>query len=428
MNRRAFIKKSTLATGIALSPYILPSGRLYAATGQRLANHVVFCMFAGGVRNLEAIDKAEGYLMPNLLHGRGNISTSIAHDIFPLPTRIDPLKQYGTLFQKFKYAEGPTGHFNGHTTAITGRYTNTTLSRSTPPEFPTIFELYRKHSKNSGLNAWWLTYENSLYPILAYSQYPGYGPDYGANHFAATRFFAGENGLSLQNALQFEPEELSLSGEMTSFLNDIFSSGQLHLQQGTNHGDNTREGFLSFISDMFSYHSSGQIKDPWQVGNMNNDMLNIFYAEQLIQSFQPELLVVNMFGVDVCHNNFTGYCDSLYKADYAVSHLWNTIQSTPGMYNDTVLIVAPEVGRNLTPNYILDQNGKSAFDHTEDAARDIFCLIMGPDHIVKQNQVFHDTLGESIDIVPTIANILGFYPEVEGLLPGRFLNEAFLGG
>ena len=31
------------------APYILPSGRLFAASGARKANHVVLCLFAGGV-------------------------------------------------------------------------------------------------------------------------------------------------------------------------------------------------------------------------------------------------------------------------------------------------------------------------------------------------------------------------------------------
>ena len=35
-------------------PYILPTGRLFAATGSQLAPHVVFVMFAGGVRQQES--------------------------------------------------------------------------------------------------------------------------------------------------------------------------------------------------------------------------------------------------------------------------------------------------------------------------------------------------------------------------------------
>ena len=74
MNRRKFMKSLGMATaGAFAAPYILPSGRLFAATGSRVANHVVLCLYAGGVRNMESIDKAEGNLMPNILRGTESI-------------------------------------------------------------------------------------------------------------------------------------------------------------------------------------------------------------------------------------------------------------------------------------------------------------------------------------------------------------------
>ena len=69
MKRRAFIKQAGLAAaGAFAAPYLLPSGRLFAATGARKANHVVFCMFAGGVRNLDSVEHNDGNLMKNLLN------------------------------------------------------------------------------------------------------------------------------------------------------------------------------------------------------------------------------------------------------------------------------------------------------------------------------------------------------------------------
>src|SRR5262245_45611447 len=117
MKRRDFLKKAGVATaGAFAAPYILPSGRLFAVTGSRLANHVVFCMFAGGVRNLESIDKAEGNLMRAMLNGTEAITPDILPAMQPLPSSPLPqaLQNYGTLFKNFKYASGPTGHYNGH--------------------------------------------------------------------------------------------------------------------------------------------------------------------------------------------------------------------------------------------------------------------------------------------------------------------------
>jgi hypothetical protein len=115
-------------------------------------------------------------------------------------------------------------------------------------------------------------------------------------------------------------------------------------------------------------------------------------------------------------------------ADYAASHLWQTIESTPGMAGDTVLIMMPEVGRNSQPNSILDVNGRGALDHTssDPMAREIFCLIAGPPGVIRQGQVISSVEGESIDIVPTIADLLGFEQGAASYLPGRALTQAFI--
>ena len=60
-------------------------------------------------------------------------------------------------------------------------------------------------------------------------------------------------------------------------------------------------------------------------------------------------------------------------------------------------------------------------------SREIFCMMLGhqTDVGVLSNNVVN-TSGESIDVVPTIANILGFDNDIPGgLLNGRVLNEAF---
>ena len=79
MNRSEFLKTLGLATaGAVVAPYILPSGRLFAATGARAVNHVVVCLFAGGVRNFESVQMIDGNLMPSMLQGSSGISPDIA--------------------------------------------------------------------------------------------------------------------------------------------------------------------------------------------------------------------------------------------------------------------------------------------------------------------------------------------------------------
>lgn len=435
MERREFIKRAGLAGAATIAlPYLLPSGRLFAASGMRKANHVVFCLYAGGVRNLESIHKQDGNLMRAILNGTETISSDILPGLQPIPNSplALPLQNYGTLFKEFRYASGPTGHYNGHTTAITGNYTQVDLDIKANPTNPTVFELYRKHNspQQTALNSWWVSNTIGPYVSLNYSKYQGYGAAYGANFICPTTLISASGNDVLGNMKTFNASEENAVKSIRDFADKNFASNYIEGNAGvTNTGADTFT-LQGFISDSLNKAITGQYTNPWLLPNaniMSNDMYNIFFAEEILKQFKPELLVVNMQDVDICHSNFTQYANNLRKADYAVAHLWNTIQNTPGLANDTILIVAPEHGRNLNTNSIIDNYGRKALDHTSDAtSREIFCLIVGPPNVVKQGLEINTVTGESIDIVPTIANILGFDVNIPGgILSGSSLNQAF---
>lgn len=436
MKRRDFVKKVGAATaGAFVVPYILPSGRLFAATAARKANHVVFCLFAGGVRNLESVQKAEGNLMRAMLNGTEAINPSIIASMTPLPSSPLPLplQNYGTLFKNVKYGYGPTGHYNGHTTAITGAYTTTDLSIKDNPFNPTIFEYYRKYNspQQTALNAWWVSNTLGPYPALNYSKYPGYGSAYGANFIAPTSLIstAGYNAIGAPHS--FSSQEEAVMRNIRGFMDNNFPLNFTDNSAGVTNTEADTAALHTFITQLYSDAIAGLFQNPWSIsGGMNNDMYNIFFAEKIIQQFHPELLVVNMQDVDVCHTNFTQYCNNLRKADYAVAHLWNTIQQTPGMANDTIMIIAPEHGRNNATNSVLDANGRYAIDHTapdpsqggDQMARDIFCLVVGPPAKVHNGLVVSGAAGESIEVVPVLSNILGYDSDVPGGMLKPYVN------
>ncbi len=431
MRRRSFITKAATATaGAMVLPYILPSGRLFAATGTRIVDHVVFCLFAGGVRNLESMHKVDGNLMPNTLLGSESISSDIASAIPSLGTiGSQRLQEQGTLFREFRFAQGPTGHFSGHSTALTGVYNLVDINIRTRPQSPTIFEYYRKHTdpSTSALNAWWISNSLGPYPALNFSSHPDYGALYGANFIQPASIINQTSYNVLGNPKEFAASEREKVAQMRAFFDENFA-GQVNLADaGVFNPESDAAQIDSFIQTAFAEANSGVYNNPWGTGFMTGDMMNMFAAEKIMQRFTPELMVVNMQDVDVCHGNFTQYAAALHVADYALAHLWQTIQSTPGMANNTILIAAPEHGRNLQPNTVVDQYGRYAIDHTSDAtSREIFCLVVGPTGKVVQNQNITQQMGESIDIVPTIAKILGFHDQVGGMLPGQPLNQAFV--
>jgi len=401
----------------------------------RKANHVVFCLFAGGVRNLESMQKADGNLMPHILSGSESISPDIAPGMDPItPLGGSPLENYGTLFKEFRYNQGPTGHFNGHTTAMTGVYTTTDLNLKEPPKYPTIFEYYRKHNtpSMSALNAWWVSNALGPYPSLNYSSDANYGALYGANYVQPLSLIS-QSGLNvLGDPKNFSTSEDDTAGKIRELLDKNFGAQYSSGDAGVENTEIDAASLESFINNEFNEVSIGGYNDPWGLGAgiMNNDMYNVLFAEKIIQQFQPELLVVNMQDVDVCHSDFTQYCNNLRKSDYALAKLWDTIQNTAGMANDTILIAAPEHGRNLDPNTLVDPYGRYALDHTgDDSSREIFCLALGPSGVVKQGQSISTVEGESIDVVPTIADILGFYSDIPMSyrnLMGSPLDQAFV--
>ena len=447
MKRRDFIKKAGVAAAGAIAvPYILPSGRLFAASGIRKVNHVVFCMFAGGVRNLESVDKSLGNLMPNMLLGNEAVVPDIAAAIaLSAPPNFNlgyNLQSKGTLFKEFRYKKGPTGHFNGHTTAITGAYTTADLNIRDHPHTPTIFEYYRKHNSpaQTAKKCWWVSNTLGPYPALNFSSFAGYGADYGANFIAPTALFSfDQNGYNpVSNVMDFTDPEKDQINKIRTFMNHNFNRNYVSGDAGVINTELDAAAIQTWINSMFSLYASGGFNQPWGPGSYNNDMMNIFFAEKIIEAFQPELLVVNMQDVDVAHFNFTNYAVNLKKADLAVAHLWSKIQSTPGMADDTVMIIAPEHGRNEFTNSSIDMNGRAALDHTaaidevsgDQMAREIFCQVLGPSSIVRQGQVITGTAGESIDVAAAIANLLGFDTQMPSGMLRNFtdtgIQQAFL--
>jgi hypothetical protein len=137
--------------------------------------------------------------------------------------------------------------------------------------------------------------------------------------------------------------------------------------------------------------------------------------------FKPALTVVNLGDVDGCHSDFTGYLRSLHRADHAIGHLWNYIQTQiPAMAGNTILLTSPECGRNLNHNPIKDQNDWYAYDHSDANASRVFSMMAGPN--VPSNLAIGsegNPVGFTADNVPTLAEILGIKDDV---LNGGFLE------
>ena len=436
MNRRKFLKQTGLATVTAVAaPYILPSGRLFAASGRRAAEHVVFVAFAGGVRQQESVlrryvedsqgEPYPGNIMYNMLSGDAPIAKIVygtgEGGATPIPSILSaPLESQGTLFAEVNAVS--RGHFLGMNSLVQGT-TVVTQGLKQRPINPTIFEYLRRHGGYKATDTWFVG--NSIggsLPLLNYSDHPDYGPQYAGNFFAPSVTFLGPGQDYLKNAQTYHPEnELAPMQQMKAFLDQQFNAdGSGGFDGGLNNTPEEQEAIKNFMKHMFEKVDAGTVNFPPITSS--GDAVAVGFACEVISEFKPAFTFVNLSNVDNCHSNFSSYLSAMHRADHAVGHLWEHIQNTPGMAGNTTIILTPECGRNLEPNNILDENDWLAYDHSDENSLRIFSLMAGP-NVPAGVQVGGEgnPIGMVTDSMMTVADILGVMPEVQAggmVLPG----------
>jgi len=442
MKRKSFIKKAAAATaGSIVLPYILPSGRLFAATPDPKSEYVVYILFAGGVRQQESV--LQGYLhtsqdldssfagniMPNLMAGAqptkkiayGTTSAGGTVGDTPIPKILtNPLVNDGVLFKEVR-AVNP-GHYGGLNSLLTGN-ASVAQGLKVRPNFPTIFEYARKHLGLKATETWFIgnTIANS-YNLLNGSTHPDYGLQYGANFFAPTVTFGSQGRDVLANAKVYHPqEELAPMYKMKNFLDNVFRVKQGEIPSIKN-TDEDKNRIKDFVRNTFQKQSAGQIPRPPVTDN--GDLATLSYAGEVLKEFKPKILVVNMTAVDTCHGNFSSYLRALHRADHGVGWLWNYIQTQiPEMSGKTTILLSPECGRNMNPNPITDENDWFGYDHSDSNTSRVFTMMAGA-AMGGTRGTFSETWdinkpgAYTTDNVLTIADIMGF----KNMIPSGFVD------
>lgn len=429
MKRREFVKKAaTLTAGSMVMPYLLPGGRLFAKTNAPLAEHVVFVIFGGGLRQQDSYLQryladsqgfpSEGNILYNILEGApptskiayGTTPPGQSSGSQPIPKILSQtLQKQGTLFAEMRAISG--GHYGGLNSLITGSRVEGQGLKVRPIN-PTVFEYARRFGGFKATDTWFIgnTIGNSL-PLLNSSKHPDFGLPYGANFFAPNITFGGDGQAALSNAKIYHPqEELEPIYAMKNFLDQSFNIKKGDLP-GIKNTDAERTLIKEFIANTFLRKAAGQLPMP---PVNSGDGSTMGYAAEVLRVFKPKLLVVNMSGIDGCHSNFTGYLQAMHRADHALGFLWDYIQNQiPEMSGKTVMLFAPECGRNLKSNPIIDSNDWYGYDHGDANSLRVFGGMVGKS--VPQNLVVGSEsapTGKVTDFNLTIAEILGYKSEV----------------
>lgn len=476
ISRRSFLGGCGLAAaGAALAP-LIKTRRAHAA-GDFATRRVVILGIGGGLRRRESLGMAEGATMPNLFgripliggFGSGDAGNPVIDPQYAanrpalaLPTpRATPLYTEGALITNLRYAEGSPGHLQGHACLISGAYNNLENRADARLSVPTLFELHRRESNAPATDAWYVSQVGGFYSALQTSDHPDYGSRFAGTYVSPPNAMqivmpviaSGRRELDIADGvfpvIPNDADETAASRRLRQILdgnapefrydraifrgtaseNDAF---QEHLARI--YGDGT---YQEFFPDSFGIGL--ETETPGDIDS-TPDAQTIYQAEQILSRFKPTVTVISLLDVDVCHQDFNGYLRGQQIADACASHLWNFIQSTDGLADETTLIILPEHGRHLTGNgQNPDSFGRTGIDHGngDDGDRDVWVLALGPD--IRQDTVIAPTdvsqsgrtsgSYETIDAIRLASELLGYGEAQEAALteseirPGLVIQE-----
>ncbi len=479
LSRRSFLRGGLgglgLAAGTAALAPLVRTRR--AVAGGLTTRRVVIVGIGGGLRRHESLGMAQGATMPNLFgrvpvipgFGSGDAGDPVIAPeyaavarplVLPAP-RVTPLHTEGTLITNLRYAEGPPGHLQGHACLVSGYYNQLENRADARLPVPTIFELHRKATGAPATDAWYLNVPGGFYRALQASAAPGYGPRYAGSYLSPPALLSpivpitatGVRHLDLAGGFELPvvPRDAAedaavrrltgvLDGNYPRYADDGVTvradeadNAAVHDHLAEIFADDT---YQALFPDAFGI---GVEEDDGSLG-ATADALTTYHCEQLLARFQPSVMSMTLLDVDACHDDFNGYLRGQQIADACVSHLWQFIQSTDGLRDETTLIVLPEHGRHLFHNgQNPDSLGRSGIDHGQgdDGDRDVWMLALGPD--IAAGEVLAPTgvtqpgrssgRYETIDAVMTAMTLLGHGErmteelELAGARPGVVIEE-----
>jgi hypothetical protein len=363
LSKRQFLQLA----GVAIANRIAP---LFGWNGaNRSDRKVIIVTFGGGVRYAETFTP----------EGQRNI-----------PRLVD-LRSRGFFFKECAN-NGVLSHFNSTGSIVTGNWQRVDDFGFQSPASPTIFELYRKQSGASPMDAW-IVATNKSFAQMGAGADRDWGPLYGANVVLPKQLLLeavgsvvqkpAEGGLaSRDNVLRQLEGILSEGYEGVGWT--IFQTNRI-LDQSVR--DTLTRGLLEYINGPETPTSG--------------DELTFFITREVMREFAPRLLLVNFWDMDVAHwGSYSLYLQAITKTDRLTGMLWDEIQINPHYKDKTTLLVVPELGRDG------DQNAANGFlNHRsgDPSCRRVWLLALGAGvpHGESDRPVQH------IDVASTAAELLG---------------------
>lgn len=332
------------------------SGSLRAALPAPAPKTVVVT-FGGGARDQETFGPEGQEYIPHILA-----------ELIPQATFYTQVINRGIL-----------GHYVATASLATGTYETFNNFAPVAPASPTIFEYFRRDLRRPASDAWVVAPSNGFNRI-GESHNASYGVGLGANVVLPK--------LLLQNGSS-QPSELS------RLLRDNYESSVALSADGNQAAEMERLVRLMRLSLAdFTAHAHAAASP---------DELSLYLARHIMRELAPRLLWVTLHDIDVAHSGaFSLYTEAITRSDRICADLWSSIQSDPEYKNKTNLFILPDFGRDAD-----GEAGGNGFQHHrtgDPLSRTTWLLALGPN--IRQN-ITIDRPVESIDLVPTLAHLLG---------------------
>ena len=298
-----------------------------------------------------------------------------------IPHLLNELLPRGTFYSQV-VNRGILGHYVATASLATGAYETFNNFANVSPDFPTVFEYFRKDLNRPMTDAWVIAPSNGFNRI-GESGHRLYGKGLGA-------------GVILPKRLLSAALASGESDKLAHLLRDNYESpvnapeisgNDLKLQQ-------MADMLKLSISDFASHARS--LASP--------DEMSVYVARQLMRQLAPSLLWITLHDIDIAHSGaFSLYIDGIRRSDRLCLDIWKMIQSEPEYAGKTSLFILPDFGRDSDTD-----PGGNGFQHhrTGDAlSRTTWMLAIGPG--IRENVVV-DRPVDSVDLVPTLGARLGF--------------------
>lgn len=363
IDRRTFLRLSSAA----LAGTVLPGIEALGAASRARAGAAVIVRFGGGVRFSEMWTKA----------GLRNI---------PLLSRI---ARRGTLFSRM-YNRGRIDALGGTHHILTGAYGWPEWGRR--PASPTIFEYARKVLKWSADAAVVISHRRET-DLATFSSHGDYGPRFGATRLSPEMVeIAG---------LREQLRRRGLKENIRKGLQARLTQAEGREKPAHDQGDRPLPGHdLESIKRLVKHLSDR--RPPAGFAHHGDDQAT-WFAMESIATVAPRILFLTLGGTDRARTGrWSDYIDGIQRCDWLVGKLFGAVQEADRYRGRTLFVVVPDHGRRGDD---ASGGGFRTYRGADESCKRIGCVIAGPG--VPAGRIV-DRPCEQIDILPTLAGLMGF--------------------